>query len=168
MRRKVDNADATVAGIAAKQHGIVTLTQLIRAGLSEAGVRRRVAAGHLHRIHRAVYAVGHPGLSDEGRWMAAVLACGEGAALSHRPAAELLKGAQITVRARIRVTTPARTLADLKRAVAPRDHRRAVRQAEYLGLKSRSRSLRVHRDVDLRLGQPLGDIGTDGLPRCAA
>ena len=46
-------------------------------------------AGRLHRVHRGVYAVGHPGLSSEGRWMAAVLACGDGAVLSHRSAAEL-------------------------------------------------------------------------------
>jgi hypothetical protein len=50
---------------------------------------RRTQKGLLHRIHRGVYAVGHPGLSGEGRWMAAVLACGEGAVLSHRSAAAL-------------------------------------------------------------------------------
>jgi hypothetical protein len=53
--------------------------QLLLAGLSEAGVQRRVRAGRLHRIHRGVYAVGHSGLSNEGRWIAAVLACGDGA-----------------------------------------------------------------------------------------
>ena len=74
--------------VAAKQHGLVTLTQLMEAGLSRSGVKRRVAAGRLHRIHRAVYAVGHRGLSNEGRWMAAVLACGPSAVLSHRAAAE--------------------------------------------------------------------------------
>jgi very-short-patch-repair endonuclease len=88
MRPKLDNADAAIAVIAAKQHGIVTLTQLIQAGLSRSGVKRRVAAGRLHRLYRGVYAVGHRGLSNEGRWMAAVLACGPGAVLSHRAAAE--------------------------------------------------------------------------------
>ena len=51
--------------------------------------RGRVTPGRLHRVYRGVYAVGHPRLSNEGRWMAATLACGEGAALSHRSAAEL-------------------------------------------------------------------------------
>ena len=45
--------------------------------------------GWLHRLHRGVYAVGHRPLTDEGRWMAAVLACGEGAVLSHQAAGEL-------------------------------------------------------------------------------
>src|SRR4029450_613126 len=49
----------------------------------------RTGPGHLHRIHRGVFAVGHPGLSREGRWMAAVLACGPHAVLSHISAAEL-------------------------------------------------------------------------------
>jgi very-short-patch-repair endonuclease len=89
MRRKLATADARVAAIAARQHGVVSIAQLLWAGLSEAGVRRRVAAGRLHRIHRGVYAVGHAGLSDRGRWMAATLACGDGCALSHRSAAEL-------------------------------------------------------------------------------
>ena len=34
-------------------------------------------------MHRGVYAVGHAGLSREGRWMAAVLGAGEDSALSH-------------------------------------------------------------------------------------
>jgi very-short-patch-repair endonuclease len=50
---------------------------------------RRTRKALLHRIHRGVYAVGHAGISNEGRWMAAVLACGEGAVLSHRSAAAL-------------------------------------------------------------------------------
>ncbi len=89
MRPKLDNPDAAIALIASCQHGVITLTQLIQAGLSRSAVKRRVAAGRLHRIHRGVYAVGHSGLSHHGRWMAAVLACGPGAVLSHRAAAEL-------------------------------------------------------------------------------
>ncbi|HEU4736657.1 MAG TPA: hypothetical protein VFS48_06500 [Solirubrobacterales bacterium] len=38
---------------------------------------------------RGVYAVGWPQLTPERRWMAAVLACGDGAVLSHRSAAAL-------------------------------------------------------------------------------
>jgi len=50
-----------------------------------------VAQRRLHRIHRGVYAVGHARLTLEGRYMAAVLACGQGAVLSHWSAAALWK-----------------------------------------------------------------------------
>jgi hypothetical protein len=91
MRNKrVDQIpDAGVARFAARQHGVVSVSQLLAAGLTRTAIARRVAARRLHPVFRGVYAVGHAGLSNEGRWIAAVLACGEGAALSHRSAAEL-------------------------------------------------------------------------------
>ena len=89
MDPKVATADARAAQIAARQHGVASSTQLEEAGLTPTQIRNRLRRGRLHRLHRGVYAVGHPGLSNEGRWMAAVLACGEGAVLSHRSAAEL-------------------------------------------------------------------------------
>ena len=58
------------------------------AGLTEIAIRRRASAGRLHRIHRGVYAVGHAGLTDRGRWKAATLAVPR-SVLSHRSAAEL-------------------------------------------------------------------------------
>jgi very-short-patch-repair endonuclease/predicted transcriptional regulator of viral defense system len=92
-----------IAALAAAQHGVVSLTQLRALGMSASAVRDRVAAGNLHRIYRGVYAVGHPVLGKEGRWMAAALACGEGALLSHRSAAALW-GIRPTSRSRIDVT----------------------------------------------------------------
>jgi hypothetical protein len=83
--------DAVIAALAARQHGVVSIAQLLEAGLDKDAVRRRVVSGRLHLIHRGVYAVGHPGLSFEGRCMAAVLACGEPSALSHLAAAELCR-----------------------------------------------------------------------------
>jgi hypothetical protein len=77
-----------VAELATRQHGVVALWQLRPLGLSATAVRSRVAAGRLHPVHRGVYAVGHPVLAGEGHSMAAVLACGPGAVLSHRSAAE--------------------------------------------------------------------------------
>ena len=71
------------------QHGVLTRTQLLKLGISTKGVKHRVATGRLHPLARGVYAVGRPGLTPHGRWMAAVLACGDGAVLSHRSAAEL-------------------------------------------------------------------------------
>ncbi len=75
--------------LASRQHGAVSVAQLIAAGLTYEGIRRRVPAGRLHRIFRGVYSVGHKNLTHQGWWMAAVLACGEGAVLSHRSAAML-------------------------------------------------------------------------------
>ncbi len=87
MREELDPPDALIARVAAAQHGIVSVAQLREAGVDRSGVLRRVRSGRLHRLHRGVYAVGYPGMSPERRWSAAVMACGEGAALSHRSAA---------------------------------------------------------------------------------
>ena len=89
MRPKSAKPDLTIARIASKQHDVVSITQLLDAGLTRPGVKRRLQAGRLHHIHRGVYAVGTPALTREGRWMAAVLACGESAVLSHASAAAL-------------------------------------------------------------------------------
>jgi len=78
-----------LAELAADQHGVVAIAQLHELGWTTSAVSDRQADGKLHRLHRGVYAVGHPVVSKRGRWMAAVLACGPGAMLSHRSAAEL-------------------------------------------------------------------------------
>src|SRR5262249_48115820 len=78
-----------VAALAARQHGVVARRQLAELGLKPSAIARRVSAGRLHRIHLGVYAVGHPVLGPDGRRMAAVLACGTGAALSHASAGAL-------------------------------------------------------------------------------
>jgi len=52
-------------------------------------MKRWLRTGRLHRLHREVFAVGHTHVNQRGRWLAAVLACGEGALLSHRSAATL-------------------------------------------------------------------------------
>lgn len=99
--------DVALSSLATRQHGVVTLAQLKALGLSSSGVRNRVAAGRLHRIHRGVYAVGHARLTDKGRWLAAVLACGPDAALSHRSAASHL-GLLHSTRSESDVTTTRR------------------------------------------------------------
>ncbi|OLE38278.1 MAG: hypothetical protein AUG48_02330 [Actinobacteria bacterium 13_1_20CM_3_68_9] len=81
--------DLVVARVATRQHGIVSIRQLYAAGLTKDAVKRRVSAERLHRVYRGVYAVGHIAISNEGRWMAAVLASEPRAVLSHRSAAEL-------------------------------------------------------------------------------
>jgi len=74
-------------------------------GFDNPAVERRIAGGRLHRVHRGVYAVGHKVVSWRGAYLAAVLACGEGAVLSHRSAADLW-GIRPTSTPRIDVTVP--------------------------------------------------------------
>jgi predicted transcriptional regulator of viral defense system len=97
--------DGRVAELAAGQWGVVSRAQLRAQGLSDDAVRRRVRAGRLHRLHHGVYAVGHTALGIEARRLAAVLACGEGAVLSHRSAAAHW-GLLATSAARTDVTIP--------------------------------------------------------------
>jgi very-short-patch-repair endonuclease len=159
------SADLAVARVASGQHGVITVEQLRAAGVDSPAISYRVATGRLHRLFRGVYAVGHARLSNEGRWMAAVLACGAGAVLSHRSAAELWRmlsprngPVEVTVarrsgrnrrpgirlhrsttftqqettrRAGIPVTSPARTLADLRACTTPDEQSRARREAEF-------------------------------------
>jgi very-short-patch-repair endonuclease len=77
-----------VAGLAASQHGVVTRTQLLRAGVTVSEVRRRIETSRLVELHRGVYLVG-PVASPRAAEMAAVLACGPPAYVSHRSVAWL-------------------------------------------------------------------------------
>jgi very-short-patch-repair endonuclease len=181
MRQKGTTPGPRIAAIAGRQHGVVTAAQLRDAGFDESAVHRAMRAGRLHRLHRGVYAVGHRSLSWRGRWLAAVLAAGDGAVLSHTSAAALwgflrpiqgpihltlpatvhrkprpglhlhrsrtLTRRDVTRRHGIAVTTPARTIEDIRPSVEPYLFRRALRQAElaghrvpHLGLVKRSRS----------------------------
>jgi hypothetical protein len=81
--------DALIAAVASRQHGLITTAQLAEAGVTGHAVAHRVKTGRLHRRHRGVYSVRHARLSQEGEWMAAVLAAGDGSALSHLSAAKL-------------------------------------------------------------------------------
>ncbi|HXR31643.1 MAG TPA: type IV toxin-antitoxin system AbiEi family antitoxin domain-containing protein [Solirubrobacterales bacterium] len=81
--------DLAMSELARRQHGVASWRQLLELGLSRDAISHRSASGRLHRLHRGVYAVGHLALSNEGEWMAAVLAAGEGAVLSHASAAAL-------------------------------------------------------------------------------
>lgn len=151
--------------MAGLQHGVVSVEQMRSAGVSDRMVERALAAGRVYRIHRCVYAIGHLPVTREARWMAAVLACGPDAVLSHRSAAALwgvregegrtdvaiapgsgrrhpglaihrclLHPDDRTQQRGIPVTSPARTLVDLTRAVGRHELERAVREAEYLRL----------------------------------
>src|ERR1700752_2084124 len=92
--------------------------------------------GRLHPIAAGVYAVGRPELSPHGRWMAAVLACGKDAVLSHRSAAGLW-GIGYGQKGRIDVTLRRRT------------------RLERAGVRVRSRPKMPERSVVRRLGIPV-------------
>jgi hypothetical protein len=77
-----------VRAIAGEQYGVVGRTQLLAAGVGGSAIDRALRAGRLHRIHRGVYSAVAPELlTEDGRLIAAVLAGGEGALLSHTTAA---------------------------------------------------------------------------------
>jgi hypothetical protein len=134
--------DATIAEIARRQNGNITREQLLDAGLGAKAIAYRARVGRLFRVHSGVYAVGAPPDTPLEHATAAVLACGEGAALSHGSALALwglakrwprpphvavaadrrpagiavhhlkLTRADLRVHFGIRVTGPARTLLD--------------------------------------------------------
>jgi hypothetical protein len=96
-----------------RQHGVITRGALLGLGFGPRSIEHRVASGRLHLVARGVYAVGRPELTPYGRWMAAVLVCGDGAALSHRSAAELWgigheqgKRIDVSIRRRSRLERP--------------------------------------------------------------
>ncbi len=82
-------ADRVIGELAGRQHGVVARRQLLDIGFGPRAIGARLERGYLRSIHHGVYAVGHSVLTRHGRWMAAVLACGPGAVLSHRSAAAL-------------------------------------------------------------------------------
>jgi very-short-patch-repair endonuclease len=81
--------DDQLAALAARQHGVLATRQLLAIGYSGEQIERRAKQARLHRLRRGVYAVGHTRLTARGLWMAAVLACGPDAVLSHHAAAAL-------------------------------------------------------------------------------
>jgi hypothetical protein len=159
--------ERALAALAHDQYGVVSRAQLRDLGLGDSGVTARVRRGGLVPVHRGVFAVGHSMLVVRGVWMAAVLAGGPRAVLSHDAAASLweLRGSgattvditipgtggrrrrarlrihrarcldrQVTIRERIPVTTPARTILDLAATLNRRALERVLDQAEVLRL----------------------------------
>jgi very-short-patch-repair endonuclease len=88
-RRAGETRGQALAELAGRQHGVVAQRQLTALGIGAKTTKEWLRAGRLHRLHRETFAVGHSRVSQRGRWLAAVLACGERALLSHRSAAVL-------------------------------------------------------------------------------
>jgi Transcriptional regulator, AbiEi antitoxin/Protein of unknown function (DUF559) len=74
---------------ARNQHGVVSRDQLVAIGYKRHAIDHRIRTGRLYPLHRGIYAVGRPHVTEHGRWMAGVLACGDGAIISHSSAAAL-------------------------------------------------------------------------------
>lgn len=163
MAARSSDADRRIARLAARAHGVVARRELLRAGLTRHEIAGRVERGVLIRVHAGVYRVGHAAPSVEARFMAAVKACGRGAALSGLAAAHLLglvkrppslpevsapahrdiEGIRTRRRARvartthrgIAVTTPAQTLVDIAARLDEDELARACHEA---GVKHRT------------------------------
>jgi hypothetical protein len=152
-------ADVLVARLASGQWGVVTIGDLLACGLTHKAVLGRVRRGWLHPLYRGVYAVGHHNLSAEGRFLAAVRACGPEAVLSHYSAASLhdlvnwdgrpfdvtaptkrghprikahrAKTIERIVLKGIPVTPKLRTVIDLSKTADEKTVKRALRQAKF-------------------------------------
>jgi predicted transcriptional regulator of viral defense system len=91
--------------LAKRQHGVNARWQLLGLGFHPQAIKHRIANGRLHRLRPGVYAVGRPQVSIHGQWLAAVLASGPAAVLSHESAAGLWKIARPPTRL-IEVSVP--------------------------------------------------------------
>ena len=153
--------DALIGALAGSQHGVVTRSQLLDAGVGRGAIEHRIAAGRLLPMHRGVYAVGHMPVTREAAWLAAVFACGVGALLSHRSAGALwgvrrwaparpevttstqrrrpgiavhvrrTTAAERDVHLGIPVTSLARTIVDLAHTLEVDELERVVREADF-------------------------------------
>jgi very-short-patch-repair endonuclease len=122
-----------VWALARAQHGVVSRAQLAGLGFSRDAIHHRLARGRLHPVARGVYAVGRPADSREGRWMAAVLGCGDGAVLSHGSAAALMGfGSERGRLVEVSVRSPT-----IRRRPDLRVHRRPCLRDEGVGLFDR-------------------------------
>jgi very-short-patch-repair endonuclease len=166
-QRRHDPLDRAIGRIAESQYGVISGAQLSELAVGRGAVRHRIDAGRLHAVHRGVYAIVGPRLlTQRGRWMAAVLACGPGTVVSHFAAAWLwgirrssrieltvprgrrprpgihlhwanLPDDETTTHRGIPTTTVPRTLLDLSAVVQRDELRSAMRQAEQLRLTDR-------------------------------
>jgi hypothetical protein len=162
MGPKNGTVDEVIGRIASRQHGVVTRVQLLAAGVSDKEIRRRLKRKSLLRVHPGVYRVGHKAPSIEARYIAAVLACGDGAVLSGQAAGYLWGlvkgtapppevtaptnrrvkgvrtrrarrgGTEATTRHGIPITTVPRTLVDLSSLLSLQDLARACHEAGVL------------------------------------
>ena len=124
--------DRAIAELAKRQHGVVARRQLLALGMSERAIDGRVGA-QLHPVFRGVFVFGPRRISRKGRWMAAVLAAGEGALLSHRSAARLWRLLPLATE-RIEVVCPPGRVVHRKGIVSRQHGLRDDEWLEYEGI----------------------------------
>jgi very-short-patch-repair endonuclease len=105
MGRTMDQAVRELWALARRQHWVVARRQLLELGFSRDWIAHRIARGRLHPLRRGIYAVGRPNVTQYGQWMAAVLACGPGALLSHDSAAGLWRIRRAATRLEVSIIT---------------------------------------------------------------
>jgi hypothetical protein len=137
VRPRLETVDSILARLATESHGIVTRRQLREAGVTEGEIKQRVRSGALLREHRGVYRVGHRAPSVEARYLAAVKACGDEAALCG-PAAGHIWG--------------------LVRGRAPEPEVLVAWRREVTGLKTRQCRKLDPRDVTCSRGMPITSV----------
>jgi hypothetical protein len=176
MGTKGATFDLEISRIAARQHGVITRSQLLVVGLSASAITKRARGGRLHRLHQGIYAVGHVEVALEGRWMAAVLASGRGAVLSHCSAA-IHWGLLKPIVGPVEVSVPSH--AGKRRRAGIRLHRRAtlldedVTRHRGIPVTTPARTVadlpgavptrlvrRARRQAEI-LGLPLGEVDSD-------
>lgn len=172
--------------VAREQEGVISRLQLLAFGFTDEAIRHRLARGRLRRIYTGVYAVGQLPLTRRGEWVAAILACGETAALSHDSAAALWKltkepdgpihvsvlsqrrsrkgivihrrsALRSTTKDGIRVTTPVQTLIDVAGTWPQSQLEQAIGEADLRRLVG-LRALRTAAAKAGRSGAPLRSV----------
>lgn len=129
-------ADERIAALAGRQLGVVARGQLLAVGVTGRQIKRRLAAKRLHEVHRGVYLVGHGVPPRSAMEVAALLACGRSAVLSHRTAAALWDLLPYSATERVCITVPPQAGASRpnlhihRAALDPRDvrHRHGLRR----------------------------------------
>src|ERR1700759_3199737 len=75
--------------LAGRQDNVIARTQLFELGVPKRMIERRLESGRWRCLHRGIYLIGPAPPALPARARAAALACGDGAVVSHRTAAEL-------------------------------------------------------------------------------
>lgn len=180
--------ERAIARIGGRQDNVISREQLLEAGLARGQIARRVAGGRMQRLYRSVYLLGPAPPTLMARARAAAMACGDGAVVSHRSAAEMfgllpetdrtidvtvvkrnpgvepgirlhrvakLPRHEVTTMRGIRVTSVARTIADLAATEPPRDVEAAFQEALYRKLVTPSGVAAVIKREPRRRGAPV-------------
>lgn len=146
-----EDVDGAIARLAEAQYGVVARRQLLELGLGEDAIQHRLQMRRLHLLHKGAYAVGHRAIPRQGHWLAAVLASGPDAVLSHWSAAALWM-IRSNSRSRIEVTVAHRSRSS--RAICrhvsqvPADERAVVEGIPLTSVPRTTFDLAATEDVD--------------------